>query len=59
MGPQFNDLHKFFAEQCASADDVLQNLLADHETIIRQLRTHADAAASKYHDAGTTMFSPA
>src|SRR5499425_1737003 len=79
VGPQFNDLHKFFAEQYEaiddfvddvaerarnlgghavatlgelseaarlkehpgqypSADDMLENLLADHEAIIRQLR---------------------
>src|SRR3989441_10538129 len=97
VGPQFNDLHKFFAEQSEaiddfvddvaerartlgghavatlgefaeaarlkehpgqypSADDMLENLLADHEAIIRQLRADADGAATKHHDAGTNDF---
>ena len=97
VGPQFNDLHKFFAEQYEaiddfvddvaerartlgghavatlsefaeaarlkehpgqypSADDMLENLLADHEAIIRQLRADADAAAGKFHDMGTNDF---
>ena len=97
VGPQFNDLHKFFAEQYEALDDfidevaerartlgghsvatlvefqeaarlkehpgqypaaeeMLDNLLADHETIIRQLRADGDAVASKYHDAGTNDF---
>ncbi len=97
VGPQFNDLHKFFAEQYEAlddfidevaerartlgghsvatlaefqegarlkehpaqypaADEMLDNLLADHETLIRQLRADADAAASKYHDTGTNDF---
>ncbi len=97
VGPQFNDLHKFFAEQYEaiddfvddvaerartlggyaiatlgeiveaarlkehrgqypSANDMLENLLADHETLVRQLRADADAAAGKYHDAGTNDF---
>src|SRR5207302_7376533 len=97
VGPQFNDLHKFFAEQYEaiddfvddvaerartlgghsvatlaefveaarlkehpgqypSADDMLENLLSDHETIIRQLRADADAAARKFHDMGTNDF---
>jgi starvation-inducible DNA-binding protein len=33
---------------------MLENLLADHEAIIRQLR--ADAAASTFHDMGTNDF---
>jgi starvation-inducible DNA-binding protein len=97
VGPQFNDLHKFFAEQYEaiddfvddvaerartlgghsvatlsefmeaarlkehpgqypSADDMLENLLADHEAIIRQLRADADAVGSKFHDMGTNDF---
>jgi starvation-inducible DNA-binding protein len=97
VGPQFNDLHKFFAEQYEkidgfvddvaerartlgghavatlsefgeaarlkehpgqypSAEDMLENLLADHESVIRQLRADADAAADTYHDAGTNDF---
>jgi starvation-inducible DNA-binding protein len=95
VGPQFNDLHKFFGEQYEALDDfvddvaerartlgghsvatlgefaeaarlkehpgqfpsdedMLENLLADHEAIIRQL--HADAAASTFHDMGTNDF---
>ena len=97
VGPQFNDLHKFFGEQYEaidefvddiaerartlgghsvatlgefvdaarlkehpgqypSAEGMLENLLNDHETLIRQLRADADAAASMYHDAGTNDF---
>jgi starvation-inducible DNA-binding protein len=97
VGPQFNDLHKFFGEQYEaidefvddvaerartlgghsvatlgefvdaarlkehpgqypSAEDMLENLLNDHETLIRQLRADADAAASAYHDTGTNDF---
>ena len=97
VGPQFNDLHKFFAAQYEaidgfvddvaerartlgghavatlgelaesarlkehpgqypSADDMLENLLADHEAIIRQLRADADAAATRFHDMGTNDF---
>ena len=97
VGPQFNDLHKFFGEQYEqlddfvddvaerarqlgghsvatlgefmeatrlkehpgqypAADEMLENLLGDHETIIRQLRADADTAASKFHDAGTNDF---
>src|SRR5499433_4194807 len=97
VGPQFNDLHKFFGEQYEaidefvddiaerartlgghavatlgelaeaarlkehpgqypSADDMLENLLADHEAIIRQLRADADAAATTFHDMGTNDF---
>ena len=35
---------------------MLENLLADHEAIIRQLRADADAAANKFHDVGTNDF---
>ncbi len=42
--------------QYPSAEEMLDNLLADHETLIRQLRADSDAAASKYHDAGTNDF---
>jgi len=97
VGPQFNDLHKFFGEQYEQLDDfvddvaerarqlgghsvatlgefmeatrlkehpgqypaadaMLEHLLGDHETIIRQLRADADTAASKFHDAGTNDF---
>jgi starvation-inducible DNA-binding protein len=97
VGPQFNDLHKFFGEQYEQLDDfvddvaerarqlgghsvatlsefveearlkehpgqypaaeeMLENLLADHEAIIRQLRADAVIAADKLHDAGTNDF---
>jgi starvation-inducible DNA-binding protein len=97
VGPQFNDLHKFFGAQYEqldgfvdevaerarqlgghsvatlsefveearlkehpgqypAAEEMLENLLSDHETVVRQLRADADAAASKYHDAGTNDF---
>jgi starvation-inducible DNA-binding protein len=97
VGPQFNDLHKFFAEQYEAldeivdevaerartlggrsvatlvefqeasrlkehpgqypaADDMLDNLLADHEATIRQLRTDADTVGHQHHDAGTNDF---
>jgi starvation-inducible DNA-binding protein len=96
VGPQFNDLHKFFGDQYEQLDDfvddvaerarqlgghsvatlgeftestrlkehpgqypaaeeMLENLLGDHETIIRQLRADADTA-SKFHDVGTNDF---
>jgi len=97
VGPQFNDLHKFFGEQYDALDDIvdevaerartlgghsvatlsefqeaarlkehpgqypaademLDNLLGDHETIIRQLRTDADAVGTQYRDSGTNDF---
>jgi starvation-inducible DNA-binding protein len=97
LGPQFNDLHKFFEEQYAelteAVDDVAErarslggwalgtlqefaqhtrfkehpghypnaremigNLLADHETIIRQLRMDLETCAERYHDMGTNDF---
>ena len=42
--------------QYPSAEDMLENLLADHEAIIRQLRADADAAASTSHDMSTDDF---
>ncbi len=97
LGPQFNDLHKFFEEQYTEltqivddtaeraralgawalgtltefsqqarlsehlgqypgAREMIANLLADHETIIRQLRTDLETCAEKYHDIGTSDF---
>lgn len=35
---------------------MLSNLLADHETIIRNTRIDADACDEKYHDMGTNDF---
>ena len=96
LGPQFNDLHKFFEEQYTElnvvADDVAErarslggwalgtlkelsqharleehpgeypnarqmiaNLLADHEALVRQLRADLESA-EKHHDMGTNDF---
>jgi starvation-inducible DNA-binding protein len=97
VGPQFNDLHKFFEAQYTElnviVDDVaeraralggeaagslaeftkrarlgeqpgkslparamLSALLADHEALIRHLRTDLEVCAEKHHDAGTNDF---
>jgi starvation-inducible DNA-binding protein len=97
VGPQFNDLHKFFeaqyekleefidevAERARSlgvpalgsmqaflkhtrlkeqmgapptAMDMIANLLADHETIIRALRKDLDVVSETFGDEGTTDF---
>ena len=96
VGPQFNDLHKFFEGQYGelnaviddvaerartlggaamatltefrdaarlkeqpgqypAAEEMLANLLGDHETVIRQLRDDVDTTANA-HDAGTSDF---
>jgi len=96
LGPQFNDLHKFFQEQYTelsefvddtaerarslggwafgtlqeftqharlkehpdqypNAREMIANLLADHESIIRQLRVDLESA-EKQHDMGTNDF---
>jgi starvation-inducible DNA-binding protein len=96
LGPQFNDLHKFFEEQYTelnvvvddvaeraralggwafgtlqefvqharlkevpgqypNARDMIANLLADHETLVRQLRADLETA-EKHHDMGTNDF---
>jgi len=97
VGPQFNDLHKFFEAQYDELDKIVDEvaeraralggnalgtltefvqrarlkeqpgkypdakamlaaLLADHETLIRHLRTDADAVTTKHGDAGTNDF---
>ncbi len=97
VGPQFNDLHKFFEAQyeavdgivddvaerarslggrawgtlaefvkaarlkeapgeAPSAKDMLAHLLADHEAIIRTLRTDLVTVGDKHGDAGTNDF---
>jgi starvation-inducible DNA-binding protein len=97
VGPQFNDLHKFFEAQYTElngiVDDVaerartlggpafgtlaefaqhtrlkehpgraldaagmLGELLADHETVVRQLRTDLEVAQATHRDAGTSDF---
>jgi len=97
VGPQFNDLHKFFETQYDALNEVvdevaersrtlggpaigtlaemldharlkehpkqypdakqmLTNLLADHEAIVRTLRGDLAAAMDKFGDAGTSDF---
>ena len=97
VGPQFNDLHKFFeaqydelntivddvaeriravggnaigtlaeflehtrlseqAGQYPSAPDMIAALLADHETVVRQLRVDVETCVDTYKDAGTSDF---
>jgi starvation-inducible DNA-binding protein len=97
VGPQFNDLHKFFEAQYNElnmivddvaervralggtaigtlaefaqqtrlkeepghrphARDMLATLLADHETMIRQLRVDVETCADPYKDMGTNDF---
>lgn len=97
VGPQFNDLHKFFGSQYEELDQItddvaerirsvggksiatltefvqhtrlkehpgqyhdvktmISNLLADHETIIQNLRVDLETCAEKYHDIGTNDF---
>ncbi len=97
VGPQFNDLHKFFEAQYTELNDIVDdvaeraralggnslgtlteflkqtrlkeqpgqypdaatmigNLLADHEAVIRSLRTDLQTVGDKYHDAGTNDF---
>jgi starvation-inducible DNA-binding protein len=96
LGPQFNDLHKFFEgqyteltevvddvaerarslggwalgtlkefsqharlsehpDQYPNARQMIANLLADHETMVRQLRVDLETA-EKHHDMGTNDF---
>lgn len=42
--------------QFPDANKMISNLLADHEAIIRTLRTDSDACLEKYGDAGTNDF---
>jgi starvation-inducible DNA-binding protein len=97
VGPQFNDLHKFFEAQYEALNEVvddvaerartlggnalgtltefieqarlpehpkhypdakqmLANLVADHEAIVRTLRADLQAAMDTYKDAGTSDF---
>jgi starvation-inducible DNA-binding protein len=97
VGPQFNDLHKFFEAQYEELDGIVDEaaeraralggnalgtltefvqrarlkeqpgkypdakgmlaaLLADHEAVIRNLRTDADVTLDKHGDAGTNDF---
>lgn len=39
-----------------SAADMIAQLLADHETVIRQLRKDLETVAAEHHDAGTNDF---
>ena len=97
VGPQFNDLHKFFESQYGELDGIVDEvaeraralggnalgtlaeftqrarlkehpgqypdakgmlaaLLADHEALIRSLRTDAEVVMDKHKDAGTNDF---
>jgi starvation-inducible DNA-binding protein len=97
VGPQFNDLHKFFEAQYEALDEtidevaeraralggralgtlaefakharlkerpgdvpdarsMLADLLADHESLVRQLRDDLETAMEKHKDAGTSDF---
>lgn len=97
VGPQFNDLHKFFETQYEALDEIVDdvaervrslggrshgtlaeflkqarlrehpgespdsramiaNLLADHEALIRSLRTDQETVAEKHGDMGTNDF---
>jgi starvation-inducible DNA-binding protein len=38
------------------SSEMIANLLADHEAIIRQLRSDLETCADKYHDIGTSDF---
>jgi starvation-inducible DNA-binding protein len=42
--------------QYPAAPAMLTNLLADHETVIRQLRVDLETSVDTYHDAGTNDF---
>jgi starvation-inducible DNA-binding protein len=97
VGPQFNDLHKFFEAQYEELDDIIDEvaermralghgapatlaeftrlarlgekpgerpsarnmlgaLLADHEAVVRTLRTDLETCATQHRDAGTSDF---
>ncbi len=47
---------KEFPGQYPSAQEMIQSLLADHESIIRTLRVDLQACAEKHGDAGTSDF---
>ena len=38
------------------AREMIDNLVNDHETVIRQLRSDLETCADKYHDMGTNDF---
>lgn len=42
--------------QYPKAREMIGNLVTDHETIIRQLRTDLETCAERYHDMGTNDF---
>ncbi len=39
-----------------NATQMVERLICDHETIIRNLRQHIDSCSEKYHDEGTADF---
>jgi starvation-inducible DNA-binding protein len=47
---------KEYPGEVPSEQDMIANLLIDHETVIRQLREDVDATADDYHDMGTSDF---
>jgi starvation-inducible DNA-binding protein len=44
------------ADTLPTADGMVENLVVDHEQIIRNLRDHIDQCTDKYHDEGTADF---
>jgi starvation-inducible DNA-binding protein len=63
-GPALGTLAEFLKQtrlkeypgQYPGARDMIANLLADHEALIRTLRVDLEACADKYHDIGTNDF---
>jgi len=55
---QFNKITRLSENfgEVPPADQMIQNLLDDHETVIRQLRTDLEKASDNYHDVGTNDF---
>jgi starvation-inducible DNA-binding protein len=56
---EFLDTAKLQEEQPGNippAHDMVANLLADHETVIRQLREDVDITGNECHDVGTSDF---
>jgi starvation-inducible DNA-binding protein len=44
------------ADTLPTADGMVENLVVDHEQIIRNLRKHIDQCSEQYHDEGTADF---
>ena len=43
-------------EEVPTADRMVENLVSDHEQIIRNLRDHVDQSGDQFHDQGTADF---